>query len=203
LENNHDFLLKVDASGILREQKNPIDSLYGGPIKDVCTTKDGGILLGCLSSNPSRKADYGLIKLDSRFQTEWIKYYGSPKAEVLRNIMPLEDGTYLLAGEKQQPSNDDDPDASKLWLVKVDMHGNVVSDKIVGTHDETHLTNAELSPDGSIILAGEFSHVADFCDRTPRDSSGKPIRPVKKKDKHGIYVIKVSIGTSKNGVMEK
>ncbi len=203
LEKNTAFLLKVDTSGILRERKNRIDTLYGASIQDICATKDGGMLPGCLSGDPVRKADYGLIKLDSRFQTEWIKYYGSSNAEVLRNIIPLEDGTYLLAGERRESRNDNDPDASKLWLVKVDMHGNVVSDKIVGAHDEIHLTNAELSPDGSIILAGEFSHVADFCDRMPRNHSVKPIHSVKKKEKRGIYVMKVSVGTTENGVMEK
>lgn len=197
LGKNADFLLKVDAAGILREQKNRTDTLCGRSIQDVCATLDGGMLLGCLSSIPGRKADYGLIKLDSRFQSEWVRYYGSPNAEVLRNVIPLKDGTYLLSGEKGQPDNNNDPDASKLWLVRVDIHGNVVSVEIVGKHRETHLTNAESSPDGSVILAGEFGHAASFCDWMPTNHS------VKKKEKGGIYVMKVSVGTTKNGVMEK
>ena len=105
------WLVKFDAQG-----NKQWDRRFGAELRvsawSVCTTSDGGYLLGCQSfssgqaitgsydqSEPGRGfSDYWVIKLDAQGNKQWDRRFGSNDEDFLQRVIPAADGGYLLVG---------------------------------------------------------------------------------------------------------
>jgi hypothetical protein len=101
-------------------------------VQDVINTSDGGYLIQIYgqffeSTNP----DYMkmcLLKLDSELNVEWFRDYVPPgdiTSYSFWDVIQTQDGGYMCLGETQVPS--EIGNLQRLWLLKVDACGDVVS----------------------------------------------------------------------------
>lgn len=170
------------------------DATFGGSADDnlatMTPTSDGGYLLGGYSdSNASgdktedsradqemgstKSVDYWVVKIDAFGQKEWDRTYGGFSQDYLRQVLPTEDGGYLLAGYSWSEATGDRTAAplgrEDYWVVKLDASGNKVWDKAYGGSRDDRLTTAVATADGAFLLGGfSNSNVSDTKSENPR-----------------------------------
>ncbi len=153
------FFLLLDNNGDLISL-NTYAEAETNYLLDILKLSDGMYLAaGWIEEEPgSQNYDYWVIKLDSDGEKMWSKKYGGSSNDLLINIFPLENNEFMLVGS----SCSDDGDVSnsedgELWLVRIDIDGNIIWDKSFGNEFNPFLDSATLLSDGSILLgAGLF-----------------------------------------------
>ena len=103
--------------------------------------------------------DGWLIKTDTLGNILWEKTYGGSSGDGFRRIFPDNTGNYILVGGSGSSdgdiSNDPYPDSEDFWIVKIDIDGNIIWDKIVGGSDGgEHICNASPTLDGGVVAIG-------------------------------------------------
>ncbi len=102
---------------------------YSMPNSAMGYTSDGGYLIaaGLPYSGLDETFDAAVFRLSAQGDTIWTRTYGSPVyPEVIRHILPLSDGNYLLSGSKI-----DSTGTMFIWLLKINPLGDVVWEKEV------------------------------------------------------------------------
>lgn len=180
-EKEGDFwIIKTDGGG------NPLwDKRYGGYKEDrlwsIRQTPDGGFLLGGESlsgiggdkTGPSRGGmDFWVIKIDSNGNIEWDATYGGPGNDTLRAIVPMSDGSYMLAGYSNsqagfEKSVNARAGSADFWVVKIAADGTYMKDFTFGGAGEDRLFDATLLPDGNVLLAGFSTSPVGFDKQQP------------------------------------
>ncbi len=171
-EKRGDFwVVKVDSLGHIEW-----DGRYGGYNQDrmwsIHETSDGGFILGgeSLSGQDSGTEhgqlnrggfDYWLLKIDSQgnFEKDWT--IGGPGDDVLRAVIPYEDG-YMLFGYSNSDNNvsswgeksDDSRGGDDFWIVRVKSDLTVEKDWTIGGSGQDRLNDAKILPDGNFIISG-------------------------------------------------
>jgi hypothetical protein len=146
------YLVKTDSLGNKLWQKQ-----YGGSLQEdtrsIVETPDKGFLIaGWTTSYGGGYMDGFLIKTDSLGNQLWQKTYGgTPFAEGIATITQLQDGNYLLAGEKCLGPGVSDNDQG--YLVKVDSNGTVIWEKNYGSPNNDAFFAAKEVSDSSLIIA--------------------------------------------------
>jgi gliding motility-associated-like protein len=173
------WIVKTDSLG------NPHKTMrYGGSGMDriwsVKQTADGGFILSGESASgaegdrtlPNRGGlDFWMVKVDAGLLIEWQRVYGSFGDDVLRTVLFLPDGGYLLAGysnsdagfEKKQNARGQED----YWAIKTDAYGNVDWEKTYGGDGQDWLFDAEIAPDGNFILGGFSTSAVGFEKQAP------------------------------------
>lgn len=174
------WIVKTDGYG------NPLwDRRYGGFKEDrlwsIQQTQDGGYLLGGESlsgiggdkTKPGRgNMDFWVIKTDSHGNIQWDAAYGSTGSDTLRAIVPLTDGTFLLAGYSNSPQGFEKSENARLgstdfWVVKIAADGTYLKDFTYGGSGEDRLFDAVLLPDGNVLLGGFSTSPISFDKQQP------------------------------------
>jgi gliding motility-associated-like protein len=174
------WVIKTDGNG------NPVwDKRYGGYAEDrlwcIRQTNDGGFILGGEStsgvggnkSDPSRGGmDFWVVKTDANGNIEWDATYGGPDNDTLRTIIPMPDGSYVLAGYSNSRSGfeksvDSRAGTSDYWVVKIASDGTYMKDFTLGGAGEDRLFDAALLPDGNVLLAGYSTSPESFDKQQP------------------------------------
>lgn len=167
----YDFWVsKTNSNGTLLWAKS-----YGGSENDfaysLLNSSDGNILAGgsSLSDNGdisdhhgiASLADAWLIKLDTAGNLLWEKSYGGGVYDDLKSITTTTDGGYIFTGA----TNSNDGDALDIghgsldvWVVKLDVSGNVSwQKKYGGTSDESGTDIQQTADGGYIVLSTAHS----------------------------------------------
>ena len=163
------------------------DATFGGSRRDYISSavsaSDGGYLLGGHSpseasgdkSEPSVMDDFWLVKTDEKGQKLWDKTYGAARHDYLVEIVPLEDGGYLLAGNSSSGANGDKTDPLNgefdFWVVRIDAEGNKLWDNAYGSNNFDNLNAVVPTEDGGFLLGGRSSGMA-LGDRTAASRGG-------------------------------
>ena len=174
------WIIKTDGEG------KPIwDKRYGGYAEDrlwcIRQTSDGGYILGGESlsgaggdkTHPSRGGmDFWVIKTDADGNVEWDATYGGPGKDTLRTIVPMPDGSYLLAGYSNSEAGFEKSESSRagsadFWVVKIAADGTYMKDFTFGGSGEDRLFDAALLPDGNVLLAGYSASPVSFDKQKP------------------------------------
>ena len=160
------WIVKIDALG------NKLwDRSFGGDKKDyafsIISTSDGGYLVVAASNsieNEDRSEEYigaldiWLIKIDADGNKIWDKTIGGTGNDILRKILPGQDGGYILFGDSRSPVGYDKSSEPKglrdYWIVKVDDNGNKIWDKTYGGEQDDLLIDAVFHPDGGYLVGG-------------------------------------------------
>jgi hypothetical protein len=125
----------------------------------ILKTDDNNLLIGgfgYLSLN-STDFDFVLRKTDLDGNIIWEKQYGGPQSDELKFIAATTDGFFLAgstnseAGKNMSQAKFGDED---VWLVKVDLNGNLLWEKRLGGANRDIVGNIISLPNGSVVMAG-------------------------------------------------
>jgi len=126
------WIARTDDGGNLLWQ-----TCMGGPGDDsgtdlIMTADDGYLVTGWTTLNDQisgteRGRDAWIIKFDSENNIEWELMLGGQGDDVLRQIIPANDGGYIAAG-----GSDSDDGTSRVWVVKLSEAGHLIWEKLYG-----------------------------------------------------------------------
>ncbi|MBL8027237.1 MAG: hypothetical protein JNL74_12535, partial [Fibrobacteres bacterium] len=128
---------------------------YGGKKNDYLfglkeLPKKGFVAIGEARSWGQGDADVWFLKLDTSGEVLLSKTFGTTGFDGGRDIVPTNDGGYLLLGSTPGKTNT----RSDIWLVKIDSLGNKIWEKTYGdTAEETAFTLISLSNNELTICA--------------------------------------------------
>jgi hypothetical protein len=144
---------------------------YGGSdqeiARDIIEIPGGYFIIGSTQSDDGDISfnynagfnDGWIIKTDTLGNIIWEKTYGGTSGDGFRRIFPDNLGNYILVGGSGSSDGDisNDPylDSEDFWIVKIDIDGNIIWDKIVGGSDGgEHIWNASPTLDGGVVAVG-------------------------------------------------
>jgi hypothetical protein len=165
------WVVKINANGVIQWQ-NTYGSTSNEFLNSAIATPDGGYLLGGFASgapNCNRTAtvvgnsDYWVVKIDANGNAQWDQAYGGSGADVLRSMLVMPDGGYLLLGNssstisgvKTEDRFGPTTATNDFWIVKIDANGNYVWDKTIGGTGNDQPVSAISLADGNILLLGQ------------------------------------------------
>lgn len=132
-----------------------ISRTYGAPGTfnegaGVVKTSDGGYLIaGSTGGWGSVNGDVVLIKTDTLGNQVWAKIYGGVYTEKAVEFIALQDGNFLIGAITNESENGD----YSIWLLKVDIDGNVLRSQFVGTDSWDIIKGLDEGADGSIVVS--------------------------------------------------
>jgi len=131
---------------------------------DIVNIPDGFFIVGSTESNDGDVSfnngiiDGWLIRTDNSGNIIWEKTYGGSSGDGFRRIFPDNSGNYILVGGSGSSdgdiSNDPYPDSEDFWIVKIDIDGNIIWDKIVGGSFGDIIWNGSPTLDGGVVAVG-------------------------------------------------
>ena len=131
---------------------------------DIVNIPDGFFIVGSTESNDGDVSfnngiiDGWLIRTDNAGNIIWEKTYGGSSGDGFRRIFPDNSGNYILVGGSGSSdgdiSNDPYPDSEDFWIVKIDIDGNIIWDKIVGGSYGDIIWNGSPTLDGGVVAVG-------------------------------------------------
>lgn len=105
-------------------------------------------------------ADLWLIKLDQSGSLLWDKSYGGTGFETPVTLIDGNECLYLVSFSSSDVSGNRTASQKStinsvdIWVVKVDLSGNIIWDKSFGGNDGESALDAVMTSDGNIVLAG-------------------------------------------------
>ncbi|MDO5655047.1 MAG: T9SS type A sorting domain-containing protein [Flavobacteriaceae bacterium] len=108
--------------------------------------------------------DFWIVKLDKNGQIEWQKTIGGRYTDLLRSILPTEDGGYILGGYSNSPVSGDKSSNligdGNYWILKLDNKGEILWDKSFGGDGADELTTILPSKNGFIVGGNSNSKIS-------------------------------------------
>lgn len=147
------ILIKTDKHGIVEWSR-----AYGGDSTDeasvVLQTPDNGFIVGgkthSLAVSPG-SLDMFLMKTDSSGNMQWIHTYGDAGSNNLNSLAFANDSTYFILGNTGNYSG---YGFVNFYLAKIDLSGNLLWEKSIGTSSEDHPVSGHTTTDGGYIACG-------------------------------------------------
>ena len=125
-------------------------------------TTDGGYIVGGRVSgthpeasnyhddgNSSYYPDGFVVKVDSNFNLQWSKCYGTIYNESIRQIKQTSDGGYIFVGEAYVAF-----EGNAFWIVKINATGDVIWEKKYGGNGTDNAENVEEKVGGGFLVSG-------------------------------------------------
>jgi len=139
---------------------------------DIIAVPGGYLVIGeTKSNNGDISFNHGLtdgwvFKINNLGEIIWEKSYGGSGGEGCRRIIPDSFGNYYLVGASKSDdgdiSYDPYPNSWDCWIVKIDIDGNIIWEKILGgTGDEVLWTGTATNDGGVVALAWTTSNDGD------------------------------------------
>ena len=135
-------------------------------------TSDGGYIIVGYTEGPDEDVegyhgnvgvgDLWVIKMNSVGQIEWKRTLGGKSAEVEgADILQTPDGNYLIAGSAASKDCGMAGGHGGLdcWLVKLNRHGEIVWQKMIGGEYNEYVTSIDPTADGGYIIGGYSNSV--------------------------------------------
>lgn len=157
-------IIKLNSSGTLQWEK-----LYGGSNNDsgrsILQTADGGYIAASVSKSTDGDVtgnhgnyDFWLLRLDASGNLLWQKSFGGSEEDYAHEIIPANDGGFLIAGHTFSVNGDVTANngMGDFWIIKIDDVGNLLWQKNYGGSDDDLATGIVATADGYII-AGQSS----------------------------------------------
>ncbi|MGA0556453.1 putative Ig domain-containing protein [Larkinella sp. VNQ87] len=140
------------------------DKIYGGSKNDnlyiLTTTADKGYLLGGVSvsgishdkteDSYRNSFDYWIVKIDEKGARQWDKRFGGVYNDALTNIVPTQDGNYLLGGYSSSVLSGDKTEDNRgidhdYWILKAKSNDCAFPVSIQTTSDGLSCTNQSVT----------------------------------------------------------
>ncbi|MCZ4319683.1 T9SS type A sorting domain-containing protein, partial [Aequorivita viscosa] len=156
------WVLKFDSTGNIQWQRT-LGGNEDDYLKKIIQTFDNGYLvLGYSSSNISGDktedsqggTDYWILKLDAVGNIMWQNTIGSNENDTVSDIEQTPDGGFLIGGKASIGVSGDKTVVGDIWILKVDLNGNIIWQRGYDFFFNSFLSNTILTNDGGFILAG-------------------------------------------------
>ena len=156
------WVVKTDNAGNIQWQK----CLGGNSFETgayIHQTADGGYILAGTSASVDCNfqgnhggADYLVIKLNSKGDVVWQKFYGGSMNEYAWSLSIAPDGGYIVAGETESSNGDITVNHGirDYWVIKLDISGNLVWQKSLGGTGDDEAYSVQATSDGGCVVAG-------------------------------------------------
>jgi len=161
--------MRIDSQGNFLWDKSFGSSAGGSELHSLCSTTDGGFLLGGWSysgisgdkSSPSYGyQDYWVVKIDSDGNKLWDKSFGGSGYDFLYSLSQTKDGGYILGGQSWSvPSgNKTSPSYGDLggdyWIIRLNASGDKLWEQSFGGDYTDQLVGVWETKDGGYVLGG-------------------------------------------------
>ncbi len=152
------YIIKTDADG-----KKEWHGMYGGngteEMRAIQPASDGGYIVTGYSTSSdipgiSDQNDYHVFKLDGAGNVLWQKKYGGNSYDNAWFIQETSEGGYIVVGDSQSTDISGNHGKSDVFVVKLDIDGNVTWQKMYGGSSEESASSIEETSDGGYIIAG-------------------------------------------------
>lgn len=200
------WALKLDSTGAIVWQNSIGGSLVDRPSM-AFQTADGGYIYGAFSfssisgdkTEDSRGGtDNWIVKLDSSGNVQWDRTFGGSDSDVLRDLIPTNDGGYLVGGYSKSNISGDKTENSQgdydYWILKLDGSGNLVWQNTIGGSGIDYPRDVKQLMDGNYMIGG-WSNSNISGDKTENSNGGYDYWLVKI-DSSGNIISQNSIGGS-------
>ncbi len=157
------WVIKLNSSGNLEWEKSFGGSSYDYP-GSIFVTKDHGFIIagytnsndGDVSGNHSMNSDCWIVKLDSIGNIQWQKCFGGIGNDQAHDIIQLADGGYVFVGNAELNNGDisGNHGDEDLWMVKLDITGNIQWQKCFGGSFSDGATEVQQTSDKGYIISG-------------------------------------------------
>lgn len=159
------------------------ENIYGSSsieyLNEILLAEDGrliiagrsssGLIEGWKSQTTRGSADFWVVNAEKNGDILWDKTYGSSGADILSDILLLEDGGYLLAGSSDSNAGHEKTEDRRgpvsnedYWIVKIDEDGNKIWDRTYGGELDDYLASVVALPDGGFLLGGSSTSFASY-----------------------------------------
>lgn len=149
-----------------------IGGKYSEYLFDMTPTLDNGFILAgsSLSNKSGNKAkegngnlDYFIWKMDKDGQEEWQLSFGGSNADILKNIIPTNDGGYMLGGYSNSNKSGDKTDTLRgkndIWLVKINAKGVIDWQKTIGGAGDDKLVQIKQIKGGEYLIVASSNSI--------------------------------------------
>lgn len=141
------LLVRTDRRGNPRWQR-----AFGGTAFDFCSsvvrTPDGGYAIaGSTQSFAADGQDMWLLEVDGDGRTAWDRTYDRSRGDVLRDVVPTDDGGYALVGSTFG-------DGTDCWVARTDGEGHVTWERTLSRGDADVGRSIVRTGDGGVAVAG-------------------------------------------------
>jgi hypothetical protein len=145
-------VIKIGSDGVRAWQKT-YGKTEGLEFVDlIAPTADGGVIL-VGRHNPKDtdiQFDVWVMKLNSFGSMSWQTTLAGNRDEMVRGLLPLSDGSFLLWGDTYSFSDG----LTDIWIARLRANGGVAWQKVITTADYDAVDAAVEMPDGGFVLAG-------------------------------------------------
>jgi hypothetical protein len=155
----------------LKNTNYPIEKLLGAiGFESECSiqkTTDGGYIITAQTNSSEDRdvtginhgnLDCWIVKLNALGTIVWNRLLGGTGSDKPFNIVQTTDGGYLVACYSNSSANGDVTATSHgdydYWVVKLDVNGIIVWNKLLGGAGDDHGTTVQQTSDGGYIVAG-------------------------------------------------
>lgn len=145
------FVVKTDSIGNEMWRKT-----FGLPdshtqLFDVIQTQDSGYLfVGQTNAYGAGNNDMLILKTDHLGDSVWAKTYGGTEQDGAREILPTEDGNYLVIGYTHSFAQY----SSAIWLLKINPDGDTLWSRIYDYWYSAGVNDMENTSDSNYIIVG-------------------------------------------------
>lgn len=169
------WLIKIDQNGN-KEWDKTLGSEGYDSFSSMTQANDGSYLIGGntigsvggdKSENNKGGSDFWIIKIDKNGNKLWDKTLGGSDDDRLTSINS--NGGYLLGGYSNSSASADKSENSKgdfdYWIIKIDVNGNKIWDKTLGSSEDDRLTSIVSLSNGGYLLGG-YSNSSASADKS-------------------------------------
>ena len=136
---------------------------YYFDFEEVLLLPDGGRMLFGSRNNPNA-LDYALIKTDKFGNQLWTKLYGGNEREILRSVIQLDDGGFLIGGLSNSNATKDKSQRSRggydYWVLRLDAEGDLLWEKTYGGNKADNLISMIKADDGYVLAGSSASGIS-------------------------------------------
>jgi hypothetical protein len=165
------WIIKIDSTGKKVWDKGLGGTGYDSMIDGVKISDNEYIIGGSTSTNNTLNdvsassrglSDYWIVKIDSSGNKIWDKRFGGNKYDNLNKMIRTTDGGMILVGTSTSDASGDKTqsafatDINDIWIVKIDVNGNKLWDKTIGTTYSDSFNDVSITNDNEILVSLNF-----------------------------------------------
>jgi len=202
------WLIKLDVTGQIEWQR-VLGGMGQEEVSHVIRSNDGGYIIAGSSSSDAYKPadstvteqkliakneksfgnlDYWIVKINSEGNLEWQKTFGGKYKDILKQVIELDDGNILLAGNSNSPVSGNKTvelkEKNDWWIIKIDKDGAELWQKTFGDEADDQLTSSVYTREKTIVLGGHFTYI------DPKTRKNKADIVLRKIDENGNLIWK-------------